>query len=434
MNEMLLLGTGLFCGAVLSYVFVRHFHHRAITRLKRQLAPLAHEVEQAAVQLSDAGRRLHDGVSATAAALEETSSSISQLASAADGHLDNSNLACQALDDTSRSLVQGDQQAERLTQSLGAMESAATSLRSLLGTIEGIAFQTNLLALNAAVEAARAGEAGRGFAVVAEEVRALAARAAAAAREAAPLIDTTNERIHQSREAGRGMRIVFEQAREAATRIESALATIISGSREQAQGTGEIRLALDALDNGAQKTAMIAERSAMLATGLEDQAHQLAAELGQTADGQALQAQAGAFISWQRSFATEIPFIDHQHRKLIDMLNRIWQTVIDDRPERELLAVFDDLVAYTGNHFRDEEGLMQRAGYEHLDAHHRIHEKLVAEVLRQRELLIAGHCDPQALLRFLKDWLTKHICGEDMAYAQSMKRAGLHRLPVPTAA
>ena len=75
-----------------------------------------------------------------------------------------------------------------VSQVVGTMEAINTSLRKIvdiIGVIDGIAFQTNILALNAAVEAARAGEPVRGFAVVAAEVRSLAQRSAAAAKEMA---------------------------------------------------------------------------------------------------------------------------------------------------------------------------------------------------------------------------------------------------------
>jgi methyl-accepting chemotaxis protein len=140
-------------------------------------------------------------------------------------------------------------------EAIGRIENASKEIGSIIDVIDQIAFQTNLLALNAGVEAARAGDAGKGFAVVAQEVRELAQRSAAAAREISALI------LNSTNEVAEGVRLVnatgssLERIEKFVNEINVNVDAIATGANEQASSLSEINNAVNQLDQATQQNA-----------------------------------------------------------------------------------------------------------------------------------------------------------------------------------
>jgi hemerythrin len=131
------------------------------------------------------------------------------------------------------------------------------------------------------------------------------------------------------------------------------------------------------------------------------------------------------FIQWSPSFSVGQPILDADHRKLIDILNQIYDAwTSGDSSTIELGKLFDDLLDYTDVHFSREEAKLSSRDYDDLDRHHAAHERLRELVHAFRSRHLAGQqadTMTEEMAKFLKSWLVNHILEEDMKYRPLFK-------------
>ncbi|MFZ2100966.1 MAG: methyl-accepting chemotaxis protein [Oricola sp.] len=235
----------------------------------------SHAVDSGSAELANSADTLANRTEQTAASLEQTAAALHEMTSTVKASSERAEEAGSMVAKTRQDAASS---AAVVREAMGAMDrihQSSSKIGQIIAVIDEIAFQTNLLALNAGVEAARAGEAGAGFAVVAQEVRELAQRSAAAAKEINALIAESGREVATGvqlvNQTGEALMSIESQVNEITGRIE----TIISGYREQSTGLGEINTAVVSMDQATQQNAAMVEETNAACQELRAQGSQL---------------------------------------------------------------------------------------------------------------------------------------------------------------
>jgi methyl-accepting chemotaxis protein len=263
-----------------SVLFALHDMQSGLATTVADIAASADAIATASGEISMGNLDLSQRTEQQAMALERTASSMEQLTSTVRQNADNAKQASTLAHNASAIAEKGGEVVGRVVATMNEINESARSIGDIIGTIEGIAFQTNILALNAAVEAARAGEEGRGFSVVAAEVRNLAQRSAAAAREIKGLIGASVERVSNGSTLAQDAGQTMDEVVKAVKRVTDIMGEISAASSEQSAGIEEINLAVTQMDSGTQQNAALVEEATAAARSLDDQARGLKVMVG----------------------------------------------------------------------------------------------------------------------------------------------------------
>ncbi len=249
-----------------------------ITSLNNMVSELnfsAAQVDSGSRQIADSSVALSQGATEQAAAIQEISSSMTQISSQTKTNAENAAQANTLAKAAHEAVRNGIQQMEEMVSSMDAISESSNEIGKIIKTIDDIAFQTNLLALNAAVEAARAGKHGKGFAVVAQEVRSLAARSAKAARETTDMIEKSIKKVKDGNQTAGKTSEALEKINTGVTQVTDLVGEIAAASSEQAQGIAQVNKGLQQVDNVTQSNTANAEETSSAAETLSAQAAQV---------------------------------------------------------------------------------------------------------------------------------------------------------------
>jgi methyl-accepting chemotaxis protein len=246
-----------------------------LTDIMTTILRTADAVNHAAEEISQGNLSLSKRTEDQASSLEETASSMAQIIATVQQNTENARQASDLAFDAKKQAEQGGEVVDAAISAMTEISKSSQKITEIIRVIDEISFQTNLLALNAAVEAARAGEHGRGFAVVATEVRNLAQRSAAAAKEIKGLIEDSVTKVEEGTKFVNKSGKTLNKIVIAVKKVSEFITEIAAASQEQSLGIQQINKAIVQMDETTQKNASLVEEAAIASSTMKEQAQSL---------------------------------------------------------------------------------------------------------------------------------------------------------------
>ena len=132
------------------------------------------------------------------------------------------------------------------------------------------------------------------------------------------------------------------------------------------------------------------------------------------------------YFPWRKDFELNIRDMDNQHRELVSIINSLQGAINEGLGKERLAEILEKLLSYTDFHFAAEEKLLKKHGYPGFEEHRRKHVAMRGKVLALIQDYKGGRVTMTfSVLKFLQDWLSKHIMGTDKKYSAYLAGKGV---------
>lgn len=133
-----------------------------------------------------------------------------------------------------------------------------------------------------------------------------------------------------------------------------------------------------------------------------------------------------ALFEWNPRYSVHIDEFDNHHKKLLELLRNMHQSMLDGRGRHVVGDILNELKSYTEYHFSAEEQKMEQFQYPKTEEHKKRHQKLISQL---NELIDEYKNNEKQITNdtylFLNQWLTNHIMKDDKQYTNFFKEKGL---------
>ena len=453
---------------ILSLLFSRKIKE-CLSSIALSLRKNSTELEKYSVALSENSAVLSTTSEQQASSIDQTVSSVNEISEIVNKNAENAKNSLGIVLNNQKATESGIQKIESLMHVIEDITSTNEKIMSELSennkdiekilkiisdiaekteVINDIVFQTKLLSFNASVEAARAGEHGKGFAVVAEEVGNLAGMSGGAAAEineilnlgmgqVSEIVKKTQSKVDEMIEVGNKKAVnaktiigkskeELDEMLERVEGISKVMRDISGSSQQQAVGVSEVNHAMLHLGEVTNQNAAVARGTLKYSDDLRSQADDLNSAVKSLM--LLLEGEKGeiAEFKWDDKLMIGNTEMDNEHKELVVKMNK-FISALNQSNKSDIKKCFGELAEYTGEHFKNEEALMAKYGYEGLEDHKKIHQDLIDKVHHYAGLIDIGKYNSYELADFLTKWLAAHIMGIDTRYAREIRGKSMRK-------